>query len=73
MTHATHCLDGQLLYLKLTHQYCKDTGHQKENCIKLNWQLALEQQKVDKMVASNANTMTAAGQLPEQWVNWTLL
>ena len=29
-------------------QYCKDTGHHKENCIKLNCQMAQEQRKSEQ-------------------------
>ena len=33
--------------------YCKDTGHLKDNCIKLNCQLAMEQKKSDQNTAPN--------------------
>ena len=39
-------LDGSL-DPELSWQYCKDTGHLKENCIKLNRRLALESRQPD--------------------------
>ena len=65
-------MDGSL-HLNLTCWDCNGTSHQKKNCVQLNWQLALEQWEGDKKVASNTNTMTAAGGQPGQLVNWTLL
>ena len=43
--------------------YCKDTGHQKENCIKLNHQVDMEQKSNQKIAptthASNTNNKVA--------------
>ena len=53
--------DGSL-NLELECWYCKDTGHLKDNCIKLNHWLAMEQksdQKVAPTHASNSNTKPA--------------
>ena len=44
----------------LTCQHCKDTGHIKDNCVKLNWQLALEKKEPGKRVASNSFTSVAS-------------
>ena len=39
-------IDGSL-NPELSCQYCKDTGHLKENCVKLNRRLALENKQPD--------------------------
>ena len=47
------------LNLELEWQYCKDTGHLKDNCIKLNHWLAMEQKsdhKVAPTCSSTSNT-----------------
>ena len=49
---------------ELSCQYCKDTGHLKENCIKLDRRLAQENRQPEK---SNSN------QLPKSLKNWDLL
>ena len=46
-------MDGSL-DLELTCKYCKDTGHIKENCIKVNWLLALEKWETEKKVSSSS-------------------
>ena len=68
----TLAIDGSL-NPELTCWHCKDTGHLKENCIKLNQWLALEQTDVEKKMASNNNAMTTADQLSKPSENWTLL
>ena len=40
----------------LTCQYCKDTSHIKENCVKLTQQLALDKKEPGNTVASNNGT-----------------
>ena len=47
----------------LTCQYCKVTGHLKENCVKLNQRLTLEKREPEKKVVSNNNS---ADRLPKQ-------
>ena len=52
-------IDGSL-NPELSCQYCKDTGHLKENCIKVNRRLALENRQPDK---------NSTDRLPKQWEN----
>ena len=40
---------------ELSCQYCKDTGHVKENCIKLNRRLALESKQPDQLPKTQEN------------------
>ena len=43
------------LNLDLECQYCKDTSHLKDNCIKLNHRLAMEQNKLGQNTAPNTH------------------
>ena len=47
-------IDGSL-NPELSCQYCKDTGHLKENCIKLNRRLALENKQPDRLPKTQEN------------------
>ena len=40
------------LNLELECQYCKDTGHLKDNCIKLNGQLAYQEKTTENKLAN---------------------
>ena len=47
------------LDLALTCQYCKDTSHLKENCVKLTQKLALDKEELGNIVATkSANNST---------------
>ena len=50
-------IDGPL-NPELSCQYCKDTGHLKENSVQLNRRLVLENRKPEKKVVSNNNNVT---------------
>ena len=47
-------IDGSL-NPELSCQYCKDTGHLKENCVKLNRRLALENKQPDWLPKTSEN------------------
>ena len=51
---------------QLSCQYCKDTGHLKENCVKLNRRLAWENRQPDWLLKKNWKTKTAFGHRPTQ-------
>ena len=56
-------VDGSL-DLALTCWYCKDTGHLKENCVKLTQQLALDQQEPSNGGARKNDTNTIKNSQP---------
>ena len=59
--------DGSLT-LDLECQYWKDTSHLKDNCIKLNHQLAMEQKKLDPNVAPTTHASTPSWQTRDSFV-----
>ena len=67
-------IDGSL-DPELSCQYCKDTGHLKENCIKLNRRLALENKQPELPTKKTRKTETSFGYGPIQgrdckWSSW---
>ena len=52
--HLTPGVDGSL-DPELSCQYCKDTSHLKENCVKLNRRLALENRQPDRLLKKLEN------------------
>ena len=50
---------------EMTFQYCRDTSHLKENCVKQNRQLALEKKEMEKKVTSNSITDVAGWPLTQ--------
>ena len=59
-------IDGSL-NPELSCQYCKDTGHLKENCVKLNRRLALENKQPDRLpTKKDRETKTSFGHGPIQ-------
>ena len=53
----------------LTCQYCKDTGHLKENCVKLTQQLALNNQETINGGASKPGSDTTKNRPPPKKEN----